>query len=146
MYALRDEYDLPGMKVLQFAFDDPANLFLPHNYTTTRCVVYPGTHDNDTTRGWYSEQGEKIRWNLHRYLNRDGTDISWDLIRMAMASVASLAIVAIQDVLDLGTESRMNLPGRPDGNWQWRMRTGAFHEGLMDRLAEVTELYGRSNT
>jgi len=145
VYALRDEFDLPGMKVLQFAFDEPANPFLPHNYTTARCVVYPGTHDNDTTRGWYAEQTEQIRWNLHRYLNRDGSDVAWDLIRMSMASVASLAIIAAQDILDLGTECRMNMPGRPEGNWQWRMRSGAFHEGLMDRLAGVTELYGRTN-
>ena len=140
---LRDRFDLPGMKVLQFAFDGPTNPFLPHNYTTSNWVVYTGTHDNDTTRGWHAQIPDHQRWYLGRYLARDGRDISWDLIRLAWSSSAILAIAPLQDVLDLGTEARMNLPGRPDGNWQWRFRLEAFNDHLIHRLADLTELFGR---
>jgi 4-alpha-glucanotransferase len=144
MEALRDRFDLPGMKVLQFAFssdaDDP---FLPHNFRRN-CVVYTGTHDNDTTLGWYqnsSTEGE--RHFARRYLGHDGSDISWALIRLAFASVADMAVVPVQDVLKLGAEARMNLPGRPSGNWGWRLLPGQLTEQIRNRLEELTLLYSR---
>ena len=113
MTALRDQFNLPGMKVLQFAFSsDGSDLFLPHNFTHN-CVVYSGTHDNDTTRGWYESSSiERERDFARRYLGRDGRDIAWDLIRLAFSSVADMAVVPLQDVLNLGTQARMTLPGR----------------------------------
>lgn len=144
MLALRDQFDLPGMKVLQFAFsgdaDDP---FLPHNFPRN-CVVYTGTHDNDTTRGWYEHTSTgKERDFARRYLGRDGGDIAWDLIRAAFASVADMAVAPLQDVLSLGTEARMNLPGRPYGNWGWRVQPGQLTERIRDRLKELSWLYLR---
>jgi 4-alpha-glucanotransferase len=144
VFAARDQFNLPGMKVLQFAFDGPRNQFLPHNYRTANCIVYTGTHDNDTTRGWYAQAPEHERHYLHRYLAVDGSNVAWDLIRLAWASSADLAIAPAQDILDLGTEARMNLPGRPDGNWQWRMPADAFGDSVVARLADVTELFGRA--
>ncbi len=144
MIALRDQFDLPGMKVLQFAFaGDPENLFLPHNYVRN-CVVYTGTHDNDTTRGWYEySASDKERDFARRYLGRDGKDMAWDLIRLAFASAADLALAPMQDVLNLGTEARMNLPGRPFGNWGWRLQPGQLTGQVSDRLKELTWLYLR---
>jgi 4-alpha-glucanotransferase len=139
---LRDDFGLPGMRILQFAFDKPANPFLPHNYVANT-VVYTGTHDNDTTRGWYATAPEQERDYLRRYLARDGSDVAWDLIRAAWSSVADYAIVPLQDVLDLGTEARMNLPGRPDGNWRWRFTSDHLRRGGLDRLADLTAVYGR---
>jgi 4-alpha-glucanotransferase len=143
VFEVRDRFNLPGMKVLQFAFDKPSNPFLPHNYRTPNCVVYTGTHDNDTTRGWYAQIPDYERHYLHRYLSRDGSDIAWDLIRLAWSSSADLAVAPAQDVLDLGTDARMNLPGRPDHNWQWRLHADAFTDAIVSRLAELTELFGR---
>jgi len=144
MVALRDAFDLPGMKVLQFAFStDNKDPFLPHTFIAN-CVVYTGTHDNDTTRGWYehsSTDGE--RDYARRYLGRDGQDIVWDMIRLAYASVANTAVVPLQDVFNLGTEARMNLPGRPSGNWGWRFKQGQLTAQLRDRLKELTWLYLR---
>ncbi len=112
---------LPGMAVLHFAFDGhPDNEFLPCNLSPER-VVYTGTHDNDTSRGWYDSQEESIRDQVRRYLTVDGSDISWDLIRAAYKSVCHTSIFPLQDLLSLGTEARMNYPGKPQGNWQWRM-------------------------
>jgi 4-alpha-glucanotransferase len=139
----RDRLGLPGMKILQFAFGkDGHDPFLPHQYPRN-CVVYTGTHDNDTTRGWYRTAPEEQRDRARRYLGRDGSDIAWDLIRAALASVADTAIVPLQDVLDLGSEARMNLPGRPAGNWTWRFRDGAFGVRERARLGEMVRLYGR---
>jgi 4-alpha-glucanotransferase len=143
VFEVRDRFHLPGMKVLQFAFDGPGNLFLPHNYPNRNCVVYTGTHDNDTTRGWHAQIPDHERWYLNRYLGKDGRDISWDLIRLAWSSSAILSIAPWQDVLDLGTEARMNLPGRPDGNWQWRFRMELFNEQIINRLADLTDLFNR---
>jgi 4-alpha-glucanotransferase len=143
VYELRDQLRLPGMKVLHFAFDGPNNPFLPHNFSSPTCVVYTGTHDNDTTRGWFHTLPEHERRFLQTYMARDGNDIAWDLLRLAWASTANLAVAPAQDVLDLGTEARMNLPGRPDGNWLWRLRPGAFNDQIVGRLAEMTETYGR---
>lgn len=144
MEALRDGFNLPGMKVLQFAFSsDATDPFMPHNFVRN-CVVYTGTHDNDTTRGWYENSStEKERDLARRYLGRDGSDIAWDLIRTAFASVANTAVAPLQDALDLGTEARMNLPGRPSGNWGWRFLPGQLTPQIRDRLKELTWLYGR---
>lgn len=142
VFALRDELGLPGMKILQFAFDSPKNQFLPHHYPAN-CVVYTGTHDNDTTHGWYATASEKERDFCRRYTARDGSDIAWDLIRLAWSSVADLAIAPLQDVLDLGTEFRMNLPGTATGNWHWRMPASGLNHWAASRLIEMTEVYGR---
>ena len=140
---LRDGLGFPGMKVLQFAFggrsDDP---YLPHNYLP-RSVVYTGTHDNDTTRGWWNSLPDHERSRVQVYLGRDGSDISWDLIRLALMSVAELAIIPIQDVLDLDSSARMNTPGQAGGNWGWRMAPGALNHHIIQRLHQLTAVYGR---
>ena len=140
---LRDSLGLPGMRVLQFAFSDPNNKYLPHQYDYN-CAVYPGTHDNDTTRGWYAGLTDSERDFVRRYLARDGSDIAWDLIRQAWSSTADLAIAALQDVLNLGTEARMNMPSKADGNWRWRFNDGELTESILERLAELTVLFGRA--
>lgn len=141
--ALRDDFQLPGMRILQFAFSAGAdNPYLPHNYLP-RTVVYTGTHDNDTTRGWYATLSDKERDHVRRYLARDGSDVAWDLLRIAWSSVADYAVSPLQDVLNLGGEARMNLPGRPGGNWTWRYNPIQLTPGVLDRLAELTFLYGR---
>ena len=142
--ALRDQFAFPGMKVLQFAFGntDAEDPYLPHNYIP-RCVVYTGTHDNDTTLGWWNSLPEHERSRVQTYLARDGHDICWDLIRAACSSVAETAIVPLQDVLCLGSEARMNTPGNPGGNWSWRYSPEQLNEPLAHRLAEMTALYGR---
>ena len=141
--ALRDRFHLPGMRVLQFAFGDgPGNPYLPHNYVRNT-VVYTGTHDNDTTRGWFASVSEKERDHVRRYLGRDGSDIAWDLIRLAWSSAADYAIAPLQDILNLGTEARMNLPGQPAGNWSWRYQAHQLTAAHLGRLAEMTSIYGR---
>jgi 4-alpha-glucanotransferase len=144
VYELRDALGLPGMKILQFAFDKPENKFLPHNYIAN-CVAYTGTHDNDTTRGWHATAPEVERDYYRRYTGRDGTDVSWDLIRLAWSSVSDIAIAPLQDILDLGTEARMNLPGMAQGNWRWRMPATGLNEWAKSRLVEMTEVYGRNH-
>jgi 4-alpha-glucanotransferase len=143
--ALMAEFGYPGMKVLQFAFGSgPANPFLPHNFTRD-CVVYTGTHDSDTTRSWYLTISEPEREFVRRYLGTDGSDIAWDLIRLAWASVARTAIVPAQDLLSLGHEARMNTPGTSGPpNWCWRLLPGALNDKVAARLAELTEIYGRA--
>jgi 4-alpha-glucanotransferase len=143
VFALRDELHLPGMKVLQFAFDGPKNIFLPHQYIRN-CIVYTGTHDNDTTRGWFATAPESERDFFRRYSGRDGHDISWDLIRMGWSSVADTAIAPLQDILDLDTTARMNLPGTGEGNWRWRMQEGSFDDHQIGQLAETTAVYDRT--
>jgi 4-alpha-glucanotransferase len=141
--ALRDGFNLPGMRILQFAFGGATeDRFLPHTYEHNT-VVYTGTHDNDTTRGWYAAATKPECDFCRRYLGRDGSDITWDLIRLAWSSVANLAVAPMQDVLDLGSEARMNLPGRPSGNWSWRFRASAVTPQVVARLAELTNLYSR---
>ncbi|MEM7130947.1 MAG: 4-alpha-glucanotransferase [Chloroflexota bacterium] len=141
---LRDQFGFPGMKVLQFAFGgDASNAFLPHNHLPN-FVVYSGTHDNATTRGWYEQDStEAERDHFRRYNQVDGSDPGWALIRTAFASVANTAIVPLQDVLSLDNSARMNLPGRADGNWTWRYQHEKLDDGVRARLREVTELYGR---
>lgn len=135
----------PGMKVLQFAFGGEAdNPYLPHNYANPNCVVYTGTHDNDTTRGWFASLGDAERSHVLRYLQTDGSHISEDLMRLALNSTAQIAIVPLQDVLDLGSEARVNTPGAPEGNWAWRLTAEQLDPGRAACLAELTTLYGRA--
>lgn len=142
--ALRRRFELPGMRILQFAFaDTPENRYLPHNYERDT-VAYTGTHDNDTTLGWYRTALDWERDHVRRYLARDGSDVAWDLIRLAWSSVASYAIAPLQDILNLGTEARMNFPGRPQGNWAWRYQALQLNPWTLDRLAELTHLYRRA--
>ena len=131
------------MKVLQFAFSGPENEYLPHNYISPHWVVYTGTHDNDTTVGWFRSLDEATRRYVLAYLGRDGQDIAWDLIRLAWQSVAYLAIAPLQDVLRLGSEARLNMPGRAAGNWTWRVSPGMLTDTLAEALADLTALYGR---
>ena len=141
--ALRERLGFPGMRILQFAFSgDPHDRYLPHMYERNT-VVYTGTHDNDTSAGWYAGVSEKERDQVRCYVARDGHDISWDLIRLAWSSVANLAVTPLQDVLGLGSEARMNTPGRPSGNWSWRYQEWQLNQGGLDRLADITQRYGR---
>jgi 4-alpha-glucanotransferase len=152
---LRDELGLPGMRVLQFAFGGSSdNTHLPHNYVPNT-VVYTGTHDNDTTCGWFNcqpgesstasaEQIERERDYCRKYLSTDGREINWDFIRAAMASVADIAIIPLQDVLGLGSEARMNIPASEQGNWGWRYTDGALTGESSSRLKELAAIYGRN--
>lgn len=118
---LRDHYKLPGMKILQFAWNDNSgNGFLPHNYTTSNCVVYTGTHDNDTSRGWYLQASPLEQHRLREYVRSGCEQPEKELIRLAMLSIADMAIFPLQDLMGLGTEHRMNFPGTATGNWGWR--------------------------
>jgi 4-alpha-glucanotransferase len=141
--ALRRDLGIPGMRVLQFAFgDDSTNPYLPHNYDSAT-VVYTGTHDNDTTKGWFATLSERDRNAVLAYVARDGSDIAHDLIRLAYASVAETAIAPLQDVLSLGGAARMNLPGEATGNWNWRFRQDALTENDAAWLASLVQIYGR---
>jgi 4-alpha-glucanotransferase len=133
------------MKILQFAFGgDAHNPYLPHNYADSRYVVYTGTHDNDTVLGWVQTTSPECRASVLRYLDRTNSDdLHWQLIRLAMSSVAALAVIPLQDVLGLSSEGRMNLPGHPKDNWRWRYLPDALRPELGERLAELTTLYGR---
>jgi 4-alpha-glucanotransferase len=151
--ALRDRFDLAGMRILQFAFgnDDGADSFKPHNYVP-HTVAYTGTHDNDTTRGWFraesgstrsAEQACREREFALRYLGSDGREIHWDFIRAVLASVARTAIVPLQDVMGLGSSARLNLPGSTEGNWEWRFTAPQLVPALSERLCGLARLYGR---
>ena len=141
---LRDALELPGMKVLQFAFGgDSANPHLPHCHIP-RCVVYPGTHDNDTTVGWYAGADAEVLDHVRSYLRIDGNDIAWQFIGVAWQSPAELAVVVCQDLLSLDSSARMNTPGVADGNWSWRLLEGQLHDGIAERLRGLTRLYWRS--
>jgi 4-alpha-glucanotransferase len=151
--ALRDRWRFPGMRVLQFAFANESadDAFKPHNYVRP-CVAYTGTHDNDTTLGWYRATGplqqspEQIRAEREhalRYLNSDGREIHWDFIRAVVSSVADVAVFPLQDVLGLGSEARMNLPSCAGGNWHWRFRAEQLKPEMGARLREFSCLYGR---
>ena len=143
--ALRDRYEFPGMKILQFAFGaGPGDPFLPFNYDRN-CVVYTGTHDNDTTIGWFNQLQHYERDEVLRYLGCiDPQGIHWSLIRMGWISIANLAIVPFQDLLGLGTDARMNFPGKPEGNWGWRYRPEALNWDVRDRLKTMTYICGRA--
>ena len=140
--ALRKRFRLPGMRVLQFSFSGPDNPYLPHHYDQNT-IVYTGTHDNDTTLGWYRTTPEIERKFLHIYAPWVEHNPSWELIRLAWSSVADYAIAPLQDVLGLGTEARMNLPGRAAGNWGWRFTADQLAVGVLERLGDLTELYSR---
>jgi len=142
--ALREQFNLPGMKILQFAFGGGAdNPFLPFNHDRN-FVVYTGTHDNNTTQGWFQTLPDWERDALLNFLGCTGNDgIHWDLMRLAMGSVANQAVFPLQDLLGLGTEARMNFPGKAEGNWQWRYWEGALTQELSDRLRFLTSIYGR---
>jgi 4-alpha-glucanotransferase len=144
---LREDAGLPGMAVLQFAFGDTAaNAYLPHNLIENS-VVYPGTHDNDTSLGWYAATDEKTRNHARRYLRVSGKEIGWDLLRAAYESVSRLAIIPLQDILSLGSEARFNFPGHPMGNWQWRYsepQLEALCGDTSEYLRDLGELYGRA--
>ena len=139
---LRRAAGLPGMKVLQFAFSGPESGFLPHNYPNEDWVVYTGTHDNDTTAGWWASTTTSERTFARRYLGREYVSAE-DFVRLAYASTARRAVVPMQDHLGLGSEARMNTPGTPGGNWRWRLDPSALGPGLSRRLRGLTELYGR---
>lgn len=142
------ELGFPGMAVLQFGFEAVENglnqsLFLPHNHQVNQ-VVYTGTHDNDTVQGWWEKQPEEVMDFTRRYLNTDGRIIHRDMIRAALASVADLAIFPLQDLLGLGNEARMNMPGIAGGNWQWRFAGKDLYPELAADLLQMTKLYGRT--
>jgi 4-alpha-glucanotransferase len=143
---LRDEAGFPGMVVLQFAFGDtPKNLYLPHN-GVANSVVYAGTHDNDTTRGWYAAADPKTQDHVRRYLRTGGQEITWDLIRTAYAGVPRLAVLTLQDLLNLGSEARFNTPGKPAGNWGWRYsaeQLAQLRGASAGYLKDLGELFGR---
>jgi 4-alpha-glucanotransferase len=154
--ALRDEFELPGMRVLQFGFgpDQAADKALPHRHVP-HCVVYTGTHDNDTTKGWFTstdvattqspEEIETERAFAMRYLGSSGELFHWDMIRLAFSSVGDTAIIPLQDILGLDSSARMNVPGTCGGNWGWRFRKGQIDEATAARLGELTAIYNRWN-
>jgi 4-alpha-glucanotransferase len=145
--ALREEFRLPGMRVLQFAFDGKAdNPHLPDNYVPDT-VVYTGTHDNATTRGWYEALSASEQHSVWKYLGRSGdaaSEVAPALLRVAWESVAALAIAPLQDVLTLGNEARMNVPGRAEGNWRWRCTENMLSTHAFEWLRDLTNLSGRA--
>jgi 4-alpha-glucanotransferase len=143
--ALRDQFGFPGMKILQFAFGgDHNNPYLPFNYERN-CLVYTGTHDNDTTVGWFDRASEYERDRVLHYLGGLSAEgIHWNMIRLAFSSIANWAVIPLQDILGFGSHARMNSPGKPEGNWVWRYRSEMLTGELRDRLRELTRLYGRA--
>ncbi|MEO1392276.1 MAG: 4-alpha-glucanotransferase [Cyanobacteria bacterium J06634_5] len=147
--ALRDKFEFPGMKILMFAFGgDPHNTHLPHNYVNN-CIVYSGTHDNDTAIGWWNTTGDHEKQFLAKYLGfsspEEIKEINWTLIQKALSSVANLAIVPLQDLLDLGGEARMNDPSKIPNNWRWRYSSSELlTDRISDRLRDLTHLYSRA--
>lgn len=141
--ALRRRFALPGMRILQFAFDGGAdNPYLPHNHEPN-AVVYTGTHDNDTTLGWLYGLDDVVAERLHAYLGLPDEAMPWPLVRAAYRSVARLAVIPMQDLLELGGEARMNQPGTIEGNWQWRFEWSQVPDDLAERVRSLAELYGR---
>ena len=138
--ALRKRFAFPGMRILQFAFGGKNdNPYLPHNYTPDS-VVYSGTHDNDTTLGWWRAASDAERAHVRAYLPSEGREVHWDLMRVASASVADTVVHTLQDVLALGTEHRMNFPGKPEGYWEWRFSWSQVRPEHARRLAQLGEL------
>ncbi|MFH2114835.1 MAG: 4-alpha-glucanotransferase, partial [Spirochaetota bacterium] len=150
---LRDEFHLPGMRILQFGFDssesgkglDPHNLFLPHNYTTAS-VAYTGTHDNNTMAGWLSQASTEERRFMENYLGQIPDNPVKALIREVVKSVAVFAVVPMQDLLGLGSEARMNEPGTIGGNWAWRMQPEATSQSLARELRQLAVMYARTSS
>ena len=143
--ALRRAFRFPGMKVLQFAFDSLGESdYLPHRFTTTDCICYTGTHDNDTSLGWYQNLSCECRKKVRLYTrSTDDLKPGWELIRTALSSIAGYAIFPLQDVLGYGSDARMNTPGTASGNWNWRFADGVLRSELAEKLKELTVLYGR---
>lgn len=140
---LREEFNLPGMKILQFAFDGgEENNYLPHTYVQN-CVVYTGTHDNDTTLGSYNERNKNEKKLMRDYFNIDETDVCKSFIKLAWSTVANLAITPLQDLLRLDTKARMNFPGKPSGYWEWRYEKEMLTKEHADELYHITKLYDR---
>lgn len=142
---LRDHYEFPGMKILQFAFGGGSdNPYLPFN-VERNSIIYTGTHDNNTSNGWYYDNAnDHEKGRLYQYMGCTGEySIAWDLIRLAYSSVANQAIIPLQDVFSLGSDARMNTPGLSDGNWGWRYRNEALIEEYIHRLRDMVHLYGR---
>jgi len=145
--SLRRQLGFPGMRVLQFAWAQPdgsANRYLPHNHEPD-AVTLTGTHDNDTTAGWWAAASEPVRQHVREYLATDGSEIAWDFIRAAFASVSDLAIVPLQDVLGLSSEDRMNVPGQASGNWGWRFSWAQVRREHAERLLRLARLFGRAD-
>jgi 4-alpha-glucanotransferase len=147
VHQLRDRWSFPGMRVLQFAFGDESreNPHKPYTFVQN-CVAYTGTHDNDTTAGWFSPQNSQLHYdqqNALRYMGSDGREAVWDFIRMLLSSVADTAIVPMQDYLGLGTEARMNVPSTTGNNWNWRMQEDQLRPDLASKLRELNRTYGR---
>ena len=142
VHALREGIGLPGMRVLHFALAGPESPHWPHNFDRNT-AVYTGTHDNDTTNGWYAKLNDHDRWTLGEYLGRPAHSPAWEFIRFAWESVAVLAVAPLQDLLELGTEARMNVPGVAEGNWGWRCRPDQFSQHLAERLASLTIMFNR---
>ena len=144
MEQLRDMFGFPGMKGLQFGFGDMEDKdYIPHFYTTTNCICYTGTHDNDTTLGWYREQPEIIKDRIRRYGNTDGNLISLDFIRFCFSSIAKYAIFPIQDLLMMGSDARMNTPGVAAANWNFRYVQEDLTKERQEWLLRTTQLYNR---
>ena len=142
--ALRDHYNFPGMKILQFAFGSgPSNQDLPHNHVK-HGVVYTGTHDNDTAKGWYNSIPDKERCEMNSYLGVSAADCIGSLMRAALMSIADTAIIPFQDLLNLGSEARMNIPGIPLGNWEWRFSWDMLPQGLSALVRNQLQRYGRA--
>lgn len=141
---LRDQFHLPGMRVLQFGFSGRgAHLHLPHR-CVPNSVVYTGTHDNDTTRGWWENGASEVeRAAVHAYIEIDGDEVVWPLIRAAATTVAANCLYPVQDILELGSEARMNVPSRPAGNWSWRCPENALTPSLAEKLGALTEVSDR---
>jgi len=144
--ALRDRYQLPGMKILQFAFDgNPDNPYLPANYSSNPWVVYTGTHDNATSIGWWNSLGGEERQRVEACIGAAVHAPGWQLLELALASSAELAVVPLQDLLELGDEARFNTPGTLGGNWCWRLdRPIASLAGPLQGLGEMGRRYGRT--
>jgi len=140
---LRDTFDLPGMRILQYAFGgDAYNRDLPHNYNQNT-VAYTGTHDNDTTAGWYKSAPRHVKTHCRKYLRAGGREMHWEMIRACLASTANTAIIPAQDVLGLGSESRMNTPATSSGNWEWRLIKDELNEQTAGRLRDIAAMFGR---
>ncbi len=140
---LRDAFSFPGMKILQFAFDkDSKNAYLPHNYDSN-FVVYTGTHDNDTTLGWWQTLSEDQQQYILEYLGKSSDSITWSLIRLAWSSIARIAIVPMQDLLNLDSKHRMNVPGTCEHNWRWKMTASQLNQDLRDRILKMNTIYNR---
>lgn len=143
VHELREQFNLPGMKILQFAFNSSEESdVIPHRYDKNS-VVYTGTHDNETILGWFGSAFSSDKEYALKYMKSDGKDVAWDFIQLAYSTVSNMAIVPLQDVLALGNEARMNLPGTSGGNWTWRYKEGVLTEDIAYRLADITKLYGR---